>query len=169
MATTFSKFPFLSGALLQRVTEFKLLGVTLTFPLFWLKHISLLCSKTQCYRGFTIIQIKQHSSSSAHSSWLRPHLEYCNFLWDPHFTYISVSIGKIHFFICSKDWSSDYCTLFAKLSTNTFLLLPCSYLCEDSYVWQCRVLAVLESIIVLCWPMPSLHVADFYGIFLLLV
>ena len=46
-----------------------------------------------------------------------------------------------------------------------------SHFCKDGYMWQCRVLAVMESILVcvLCLPLPSLHLSDFFETFKLLI
>ena len=101
---------FLSGAPLQLVSEFKYLGVTLTSSLSWTTHISSVCAKSRRLLGLLYRRFYTFSDSPSllklYSSLIRPHLEYCSFLWDPHSSHLSSQLEKIQFFaakICSKD------------------------------------------------------------------
>ena len=115
----------LSGSPLELVTEFKYLGVTIS-SLSWSPHISNICAKARKLLDLLYRQLYFYSDTSTllhlYISLIRPHLEYCSFLLDPHSSHFSSKIEKVQHFacnICSKDWSSDYTFLLSKLQLPT--------------------------------------------------
>ena len=116
----------LFGSPLELVTEFKYLGVTICSSLSWSPHISNICAKARKLLGLLYRQFYFYSDTSTllhlYISLIRPHLEYCSFLFDPHSSHLSSKIEKVQHFackICSKDWSSDYTFLLSKLQLPT--------------------------------------------------
>ena len=68
----------LNGTILNRVNNYKYLGITLTSDLSWLPHISNCCNKTRRLIDLLYRQFQQHASSPTllrlYISFIRPHL-----------------------------------------------------------------------------------------------
>ena len=134
MLITYRHLPFLDslpplyllGAPIQLVLEFKYLGVTLSSSLSWSKHISLVCSKSRRLLGLLYCQFYHHYDPQTplqlYTSLIRPHLDYCSSIWDPHSPLFSASIERVQFFackLCSKNWSASYHSLLSTLKLPT--------------------------------------------------
>ena len=73
--------------ILNRVKSTKYLGVTITSDLNWNKHINQTAGKANQMLGFVKRNIKTRShniKTKAYKTLVRPHLEYCASVWDPH-------------------------------------------------------------------------------------
>ena len=83
----------LNGHQLEKVLEYKYLGVTLTSNLSWSEHVD---TKTQKLVGMLYRQFYQWSSTEAlyqlYIALVRPHLEYAAPVWSP---YTSKNISKL--------------------------------------------------------------------------
>ena len=85
----------LHGHTLNTVNNVKYLGITLTSDLTWADHISNVCAKANKTLGFIRRNLKISSrkvKQAAYKSYVRPLLEYCSSVWDPH---TQESIGKL--------------------------------------------------------------------------
>ena len=77
----------LSGHFLQAVTSHKYLGVTLSGDLKWNIHIDKVVSKANGMLGFVrrnLSNTPRKVKIQAYKSLVRPHIEYCSSVWDPH-------------------------------------------------------------------------------------
>jgi len=72
---------------LEKVSSVKYLGVTLTSNLTWTHHISNVVSKANQVLGIVRRNLKvapTECKAQAYTTLIRPHLEYCSSVWDPH-------------------------------------------------------------------------------------
>ena len=78
----------LNGIPLDRVTEFKYLGVLITADLSWTAHINMICTKARRLVGMLYRQFYQDADTTTlkqlYVSNIRPHLEYACQVWDPY-------------------------------------------------------------------------------------
>ena len=83
--------------ILNRVKDTKYIGVSIrstSIHLNWNKHINLNQVTGKAMLGFVKRNIKtrsQHLKTKAYKGLIRPRLEYCASLWDPHRAYSSRS------------------------------------------------------------------------------
>ncbi len=85
---TVHKYPYtLHGQVLQEESETKYLGVTITDKMEWNTHIEQTAAKANKKLGFLKRNLKVNNEdikSRAYKSLVRPNLEYCSTVWDPH-------------------------------------------------------------------------------------
>ena len=92
LSCTRSKKPFifdykLKGHILEYDNTTKYLGVDLTTDLSWNTHISRITKKANCMLGFLKRNLQTSNKqlkSNAYYTLVRPHLEYCSSIWNPH-------------------------------------------------------------------------------------
>ena len=78
---------FLHGKQLEHVSEVKYLGITISQDLKWNAHIEAACSRARGILGFLGRNLKiasQKTKELAYFALVRPHVEYCATVWDPH-------------------------------------------------------------------------------------
>ena len=105
----------LSGQPLERVRQYKYLGVVITEDLTWSTHISKITSKARKVVGLIYRQFYSMSSTPSllqlYISLVRPHLEYASPVWDP-FLVKDIqkleSVQKLALKMCRKTWDSSY-------------------------------------------------------------
>jgi len=71
---------------LEKVQEYKYLGIYITSDLQWDAHVSSICSKANQSLGFIKRQLgkcSQEVKMKAYTTLVRPHLEYAACVWDP--------------------------------------------------------------------------------------
>ena len=105
----------LNGIPLDRVTEFKYLGILITADLSWTAHINMICTKARMLVGMLYRQFYQDADTSTlkqlYVSNIRPHLEYACQVWDP---YLQKDVDKLELVqkfalrVCSKQWDASY-------------------------------------------------------------
>ena len=104
----------LNGTVLNRVNNYKYLGITLTSDLSWLPHISNCCNKTRRLIGLLYRQFQQHASSPTLLRLyisLRPHLEYAFIVWSPSLKGEIDKLEEVQKFalrVCLKSWDKNY-------------------------------------------------------------
>lgn len=77
----------LHGHVLQRVKSTKYLGVTISYGLSWNNHINSVTATANRTLGFVkrnIVSRSQTVRTLAYKALVRPRLEYCASVWDPH-------------------------------------------------------------------------------------
>lgn len=108
---------------LQRVSEYKYLGVYISSDLSWSLHISTICNKARKLVGmfhrrfFSIMDVS--TNQQLYVSYIRPHLEYACQVWDPHMKKDIEALEAVQKFAlraCTKLWDTPYQTLLS--STN---------------------------------------------------
>ena len=127
--------PMLNGQPMDRVHQYKYLGVVLTDDLTWTTHISEIANKARRIIGFIYRQFYSMSSTTAllqlYASLIRPHLEYAVQVWDP---FLSKNIQKLELVqkfalkMCCKSWNSTYSEILQQSSLPT-LSFRRKYLC----------------------------------------
>ena len=78
---------YIHNTVLQSCKSGKYLGVTLSDNFKWSSHIALICKKANQQLGFVRRNTRflpQSFKEAAYKSLIRPHLEYCCSVWDPH-------------------------------------------------------------------------------------
>lgn len=78
---------FLGDSAIEQVDSYKLLGLTITEDLSWSRHISNTSCKASRLVGFLYRNFRGASSSSLtylYKALVRPVLDYCGPVWDPH-------------------------------------------------------------------------------------
>ena len=85
----------------------------------WSPHISNLCVKARKLVGLLYRQFYQHADPSTllqlYRAFIRPHLEYCAIVWDPHLVKDVEALEKVQRFalrMCLKNWSLDHDQLY---------------------------------------------------------
>jgi hypothetical protein len=77
----------LHGHVLEEVTAAKYLGVTISSDMSWNLHIDKTCAKANQKLGFLKRNLKVKNGdlkAKAYKTMVRPLLEYCSTVWDPH-------------------------------------------------------------------------------------
>ena len=78
---------FLNNDSLEEVTQFKYLGVIITDDLSWSKQVSSVVSKAKRILGTIYRKFYRFCGTSTllrlYKAYVKPHLEYCSFVWDP--------------------------------------------------------------------------------------
>ena len=75
------------GHTLNRLKSTKYLGLTITSDLNWNKHINNITARANQSLGFVKRNVKTRSKdikTKVYKALVRPRLEYCSTLWDPH-------------------------------------------------------------------------------------
>ena len=105
----------LSDQHLERVTQYKYLGVTITDDLSWSYHINIIASKARKLTGLLYRQFYRWSSSPTllklYTTLVRPHLEYAAPVWNPHLAKDISTLKNVQKFalkVCYKSWDTGY-------------------------------------------------------------
>ena len=108
----------LGNTSLERVHQYKYLGVTITDDLKWESHINIVCGKARRIIGMLYRNLYFHSSPEfllhMYKSLVRPHLEYCSIIWDPHVVFLRNRLMEVEKFALQmylKHWSLPYSDL----------------------------------------------------------
>ena len=121
--------PSLNGQPLDRVHQYKYLGVVLTDDLTWSTRISEITNKARkqlkliiglIYRQFYSISSTQ-SLLQLYTSLVRPHLEYATQVWDPFLIkdiHKLESMQKFALKMCCKHWDTS-------CSENLYIRIYC--------------------------------------------
>jgi len=92
-------FPYtLHGHVLEEEKSAKYLGVTLSEDMSWNNHIDKVASKANSKLGFLKRNIKVKNSDlkeKAFKAIVRPTMEYCSSVWDPHTKQQSTTLEKV--------------------------------------------------------------------------
>ena len=84
---TTNRTNILHNELLERVSEVKYLGITISQDLKWNVQIETACSKARGILGFLGRNLKIADTKTkelAYFALVRPHVEYCSTVWDPY-------------------------------------------------------------------------------------
>ena len=105
----------IDGISLERVNEFKYLGVWLTGTLGWSVHVNKTVRRASKQVGIIYRTFNQYTSQSTllkmYLATVRPLLEYASQLWDPHQKALINSLERVQKFglrMSCKNWRSDY-------------------------------------------------------------
>ena len=102
---------------LERVSCYHYLGVTISDNLTWDKHIDQMCSKTRKFIGLFYRRFSKHLTPAVllklYKVLIRPHLEYCPYVWDPFTIKLNQQIESVRSEVCSPSVSEamDYAIL----------------------------------------------------------
>ena len=79
---------YLNGIELERVQQYKYLGVWISDNLSWEKHVEYICSKAHHHLGYLFQTFSPHCTPQAliylYRAQVLPILDYGSILWDPH-------------------------------------------------------------------------------------
>ena len=105
----------LSGVVLDRVQNYKYLGITLTTNLSWCPHISACCNETRKLIGLLYRRFYQYASSPTflrlYCCFIHPHLEYTSAVWNPNLKGEIDQLERVQKFVlqvCLKSWDTNY-------------------------------------------------------------
>lgn len=112
----------INGSQIEQVSAHRHLGVTITSDLSWSTHILATCCKAKklvgfLYRNFWFVDTR--CLSYLYKALVRPVLEYCACVWDPHHVKYSNRIESVQSFaarLATKKWSADSASLKQELS-----------------------------------------------------
>lgn len=114
------------GTPLTLVTDYKYLGVTICSNLTWNLHISNICNKSRRQVGMFYRTFYNNASPETllklYVAYIRPHLEYCSPVWNPHSKKLIEELEKVQKFalkMCTKCWDSNYEDLLATSQLST--------------------------------------------------
>ena len=83
-----SKFDYtIHGVTIEKVDSAKYLGVTISENMSWSAHITTICKKAHNTINFLYRNFKTcppHIKAKLYITYVRPTLEYCSSVWDPH-------------------------------------------------------------------------------------
>ena len=105
----------LDGIILEQVSSYKYLGITITSDLSWSPHISHICNKARRLVGLLYRHFYRNSNSHTllklYLSYVRPHLEYCSHVWTPSLkgdVDIIEAVQKYALRVWTKSWELSY-------------------------------------------------------------
>ena len=100
------------GRELGMVKQTKYLGIFLTSEMSWTPHTSAICAKARRLVGLLYRKFYKWSDTctllTLYAAYVRPHLEYCACVWDPHLLKdvdLLESVQKLSLKVCCKQWS----------------------------------------------------------------
>ena len=92
------------------VKQTKYLGILLTSEMSWTPHISAICAKAKELVGLLYRKFYKWSDKrtllTLYAAYVRPHLEYCACVWDPHLLKdvdLLESVQKFALKVCCKQ------------------------------------------------------------------
>ena len=92
-------FPYtLHGHALEEVASAKYLGITISSDMTWNKHTDKIAAKANSKLGFLKRNIKtkdQGLKGKAYKTIVRPTVEYCSTIWDPHTKQQAMTLEKV--------------------------------------------------------------------------
>lgn len=103
----------IDGQQLEEVSSIKYLGVTISSDLSWGLHISTICFKARQLLGFLYRSFRPAGRGCLNRLYLtivRPVLEYCGAVWDPHQLYNISKLERVQSFgarLVTGQWSSS--------------------------------------------------------------
>lgn len=108
---------WLRDAAIERVFEFKYLGVLVSHDLTWSSHISSICSKARRLLGLFYRQFYKVDPNLIFKCYLtivRPLLDYCCYVWSPHCMKDVKAVENVQYFalkMACKSWNAHYTDL----------------------------------------------------------
>ena len=113
--TTQSPQLHLNDRPIERVFEYKYLGVVISSDLTWASHINTICTRAKKVIGLLYRQFFNHTSSQTqlklYKALVRPHLEYAAQVWDPYMTKDVSKLENVQKFalkVCLNGWNLSY-------------------------------------------------------------
>ncbi len=113
---------------IQLVSSVRYLGIQLNSDLSWSPHITNLCTKARQLVGLLYRRFYKHANTSTllqlYKSFIRPHLEYCAIVWDPHLLKDVEALEKVQRFVlrtCLMNWSLDHDQLYQQSNLPPFV------------------------------------------------
>ena len=108
----------INGVTMERVENYKYLGVWITSNLSWSKHITEVCRKARQKVGILYRKCYKNANNATmlklYLSCIRPELEYAATVWSPHQKgQIDTleSVQKLALRVCFRNWDTNYHTL----------------------------------------------------------
>ena len=117
---------FLNNDSLEDITQFKYRGVTITDDLSWSKQVSSVVSKARRILGMIYCKFYRFCGTFTllrlYKAYVKPHLEYCSFVWDPPLFKNQEALKSVQKFalrLCCKKWSAAYLQLLDSTGLTT--------------------------------------------------
>jgi len=108
----------LNGNPVERVSEFKYLGIIISEDLSWSKQVAAVVTKSRKILGVIFRKFYPWCDTSTllklYIAYVKPHLQYCSFVWDPPLLKDQQALEKVQKFalrMCYKHWSASYSEL----------------------------------------------------------
>lgn len=100
------------GTVIEEVGSVKYLGVTVTSDLTWNEHITNICARGKRLTGFLYRSFRQadvQTLSRLYRALVRPCLEYCGAVWDPHQLHLITKLERVQGFaakVATRRWDT---------------------------------------------------------------
>ena len=105
----------LNGDPVEKVSEFKYLGVIISDDLCWSKQVAAVVTRSRKILGVIFRKFYPWCDTSTllklYTAYVKPHLQYCSFVWDPPLLKDQQALEKVQKFalrMCYKRWSATY-------------------------------------------------------------
>ena len=99
----------------EKVSEFKYLGVIISDDLCWSKQVAAVVTRSRKILGVIFRKFYPWCDTSTllklYTAYVKPHLQYCSFVWDPPLLKDQQALEKVQKFalrMCYKRWSATY-------------------------------------------------------------
>ena len=96
-------------------SEFKYLGIIISEDLSWSKQVAAVVTRSQKNLGVVFHPWCDTSTLlKLHRAYIKPHFQYCSFVWDPPLLKDQEALEKVQKFalrMCYKHWSATYSEL----------------------------------------------------------
>ena len=113
---------------IERIHQYKYLGVWISDDLTWSKHIESVCNRSRRLLGYIFRTFSPHCSPDSilhiYKTQVLPILDYACTVWDPHHKKDQLLLEKVQLFaakVATKSWSQEQASLLTSLNLPSLM------------------------------------------------
>ena len=113
---------------IERIHQYKYLGVWISDDLTWSKHIESVCNRSRRLLGYIFRTFSPHCSPDSilhiYKTQVLPILDYACIVWDPHHKKDQLLLEKVQLFaakVATKSWSQEQASLLTSLNLPSLM------------------------------------------------